>query len=843
MIDQIISHFRILEKLGEGGMGIVYKAQDTMLERPVAIKFLPREIAAEEEAKQRFIIEAKAAAVLNHPNIATIHQIGDVDNIMFIVMEYVEGQNLRQLLRAQPDISVKDARIYALQIAEGLLAAHKKSVVHRDIKSANIMLTGDGHIKIMDFGLAKLAGQISVTKSGAAVGTIAYMSPEQAGGEVVDHRTDIWSYGVLLYEMLTGNLPFQGDYEMAIMYAIMNKDPKPPEEMRSDIPPWLSIITQKAMQKDPKDRYQSMLEVITALEKTENDFEGTTSHSPESASRPTKRIEKMPKSHISSKGERRQVAIVASNLTGYESLIENLDLEEVDEVLETIGNQVTEIVNKHDGLVNKLTEDEIVLLFGVPITYEDDLNRAVRSAIELHKLIARVNQDLSDKFEAKLQVHSGIDAGLMIVQPIAGMSRQYKLTGEPKQIALKLAAEAGNDEILMSSISRRLVKPFFDTEACDSSFTVRGRSQPVKPFVVKGESGVHTRFEIDESVELSALQGRETELALLNSALQNALAGDGQFLTISGEAGLGKSRLLYEFRKQLDPDVKIIQGSCQSFGSTIPYFPFRGLIRELLDIAAKDPDGENVETIVSRILAIDSSLKPYIALFLQLFSIESEEYPLPEQLQGEDFQYAFAEVISAILTFAAKQKAMIVLLEDWHWVDDASQNVLRQLAELVSSFPLSVIVTYRPEVNFEWGHPANHTQIRLAPLEASFSAGIAKTILGAESLPQDLADLIHERTGGNPFFVEELCQTLQEGGAIKVVDKKVSFNDPENKIDLPHTIQSVIRSRLDRLDSDSLEAIRVASVVGREFTQNLLPISLSNDIYLQKSLKTLRTLG
>ena len=267
MINQSISHFKILEKLGEGGMGVVYKAEDTQLERIVAVKFLPREIAAQDEVKKRFKIEAKAAAALNHPNIATIYQIEEVDDKLFIVMEYIEGRELSQIVRADghAPLPVDDILNYATQIAEGLQAAHEKGVVHRDIKSTNIMITNKGQIKIMDFGLAKLADQTQLTQDGTTVGTIAYMSPEQAQGAAIDQRTDIWAFGVVLYEMLSGQLPFQGDYELAIIYSIMNEDPEPIPDLQGGVSEALQQVVAKALAKEPKDRYQQMEEVLAEL--------------------------------------------------------------------------------------------------------------------------------------------------------------------------------------------------------------------------------------------------------------------------------------------------------------------------------------------------------------------------------------------------------------------------------------------------------------------------------------------------------------------------------------------------------------------------------------------------
>jgi serine/threonine protein kinase len=205
---KIAGKYKIIEKIGEGGMGIVYKTEDTKLKRNVALKFLPSELTRDKKAKARFIQEAQAAAALNHPNICIIHEVDESDDQTFIAMEFIEGQTLKDKIEAGP-LAVDEAIDIASQVAEGLGEAHKKGIVHRDIKPANIMLTGKGRAKIMDFGLAKLSWGADLTKPSMIMGTVAYMSPEQARGEPVDHRTDIWSLGAMLYEMLTGEKTFQ----------------------------------------------------------------------------------------------------------------------------------------------------------------------------------------------------------------------------------------------------------------------------------------------------------------------------------------------------------------------------------------------------------------------------------------------------------------------------------------------------------------------------------------------------------------------------------------------------------------------------------------------------------
>ncbi len=256
MIGKTISHYRITEKLGEGGMGVVYKAEDTRLERTVALKFLSPDTTRDASATKRFVQEAKAAAALNHPNICTVFEIDEADGRTFISMECVEGENLKVKI-ASGSLGPDDALDIAVQIAEGLAAAHKRSIVHRDVKPANIIVTPEGRAKIMDFGLARMTGGAELTRIGTTVGTVAYMSPEQARGHAVDHRTDIWSLGVVLYEMLTGRRPFAGDRDQAVIYSILNDEPESVTSPGSSAPPEIAGTLAKALAKDPAARYQS----------------------------------------------------------------------------------------------------------------------------------------------------------------------------------------------------------------------------------------------------------------------------------------------------------------------------------------------------------------------------------------------------------------------------------------------------------------------------------------------------------------------------------------------------------------------------------------------------------
>jgi serine/threonine protein kinase/tetratricopeptide (TPR) repeat protein len=907
MLGSYLAHYQVLSSLGVGGMSEVYLARDTKLGRLVALKLLP---AHDQDKKRidRFRQEARAASALNHPNILTVYEVGEQAGYHFIVTEYVEGETLRQQImreRISPDRAVD----CAVQVAGALAAAHAAGIVHRDIKPDNIMVRPDRLVKVLDFGIAKLvqrptfltaSTQLSAnphTDPGTVVGTINYMSPEQVRGQDLDARSDLFSLGVVLYEMMAGVKPFTGDTPGDVVVALIEKDPPPLPAFVPGVPAELERILDKSLAKSTDKRYQSaidlqsdlralarLIEVNLAPRKVycrqcgqenpgnfgycsfcgsalrrvcpkcsgeilfSNQFCGHCGSKFEDMEEtalidspvPTAQRNQPLHPVVSAGVERRPATVVYATVSGCAAILEHCDPDEADGIINSIKSGVTDVITSYGGVVNRCSGEELVALFGVPSSSEDDFLRAVRAGISLR---ARLNE-YSGEVEARLGLRLRVSIGVSSGQVVTWLQddEQYNVTGDALQIASRLAAQAEADEILLSPETQRLVAPFFRLGE-KGSHSLKPGDDPVAIYRVEGESGVRTRLEAAEVAGLTPYTGREKEMGTLLSSLERSLAGEGQFVVVVGEAGFGKSRLLLEFRRAIEQQsITLLQSRCSSRRTRTSYGPFIDALRNLLGLQADTGSDSSRATTVAGVRAISNDLEGYLQVYLHLLSIQAGGEP-DNNLQGKDLRFAIQEALAAIFTLHTKREPTVLLLEDWHWADEGSDEVLKRLAGFVPSYPLMVVVSCRPDRVLDWRSIETQTVLKLAPLDELSSTRIVRSILCADELPEGLGELLYRRTGGNPFFIEEVCRTLVEESRIKVSDGIARLRGSLEDLQLPDTVQTVIRTRLDRLDADSQVVLRHASVMGREFTMPLLERMMESKGELRQRLATLQNHG
>ncbi|MFT5784216.1 MAG: tetratricopeptide (TPR) repeat protein, partial [Candidatus Krumholzibacteriia bacterium] len=363
-------------------------------------------------------------------------------------------------------------------------------------------------------------------------------------------------------------------------------------------------------------------------------------------------------------------------------------------------------------------------------------------------------------------------------------------------------------------------------------------------YLVVAETDGTTRLEATESHRLTQYAGRSTEFEILTKRYRQSLAGAGQFVSVVGEAGLGKSRFLHEFKASINVnDVTILTGSCQSFSDQIAYFPFTDLLRSILGLPKGQVNAEHLRSAHLQLGELDTDLLDYFPFLLQALSIESEDYSLPSELRKESLRATISEAVASLIMCQTAKRPMVLLFEDWHWVDAASADVLDQLVRFSPSHAILILLTHRPSMRIELNDHAHHTVIQLRPLDLEESSAILHTLLGTEEVSTELTALIHERTGGNPFFLEEICQSLLEQRALEPNDKRSVDLSGGEDFKIPDTVQGVIRARLDRMNTDDREVLCFASVIGRDFDQDILNRVYNGDAIIDESLERLCLAG
>ncbi|HEX7183722.1 MAG TPA: TOMM system kinase/cyclase fusion protein [Thermoanaerobaculia bacterium] len=837
---EAVGPYRLIGPLGSGGMGAVWRAWDGRLRREVAIKQIRSEAVM--NARERLRREARAAARINHPAIVHIYDFVEREDGDWIVMELVHGRTLRELIDEEGPLSAQRAVQLGCEIAEGLVEAHAHGVLHRDLKTPNIMVTSSGRAKILDFGLAKELPEdgadrqeLSLSVPGAVVGTCHAMSPEQVMGLDLDARSDLFSLGSLLYEILTGEPPFQGDNPRESMARVLNYRPRPLHKARPDVTPELSSLVGRLVEKDPLQRPRSAREVADALADLLAPL-STRTRAPAAGSDAPTVVERLP--HIGpatrdsssrsssswSAGERRRLTVVCCGLVEVDDgsgETRFLDVEALSDAMAAFQDLVREIVEPLDGRLGAVQGNLLWLYFGYPQAHEDDAQRAIRAARTIASRVEQLANRTGTGDRHRLAVRVAVHTGPAVVAIRTGRTEQLQL-GSTLDLAMGLQSSAPARSILVSAASQRLLARSFTMEALEPVH-LPGFKEPVLAYRVL--EAIDPRGE--DSGVLPDLVGREQERQLLFDRFRLSRSGNGQAVMICGEAGIGKSSLVLALREGLAAEAATwLVGYGSPYTQHSPLSPIIELLERTLLGAAGEPPEQRLTRLEGALRRYGLPLAENVPLLSSLLSVPAEAYP-PLLLNPEVQRRRTLEALVALLGLMAERQPVVLIVEDLHWIDPSTLELLDLLLEEIPALSLMLVATFRPEFQPTWRHRTHVTQISLSRLADDETAALIDRLAEGVELPPGMREQIVAKTDGVPLFVEELTKAVLETGW--------SGDQP----DIPSTLDGSLMARLDRL-GDAKQVAQLASVIGRVFSFELLAaVSQIEELALRRGLEDL----
>ncbi len=841
---------RIEAVIGRGGASIVYLAEHLRLGRKAALKVLAPHLADDEAFRERFIRESRIAAGLDHPNIVTVYDAGEVDGSLYISMRYVEGSDLGELLGAEKALEPSRAVSILAQVASALDTAHAAGLVHRDVKPGNILVetvgsAGFDRAYLSDFGISKRTATIGgLTRTGQFVGTVDYVAPEQITGESVDGRADVYSLGCVLFQCLSGRVPFPRPMEVATIYSHLHDAP-PLLEAFVDSSEGLEGVVATALAKDKRDRYDTCSALIEAArielkvavsEITDvrstpaagahvtsgHIVEAQTPHVAGMESAPPSQAGDRPRLRVAgSKAEpspiteeRKVVSVLFVDLVGVIAKTDQPDPEDVKVVFRLYHERLKREIERFGGTVEKFVGDAVTAVFGAPVAHEDDAERAVRAALHIAEAIEELNEERPG---LDLAIRAAVNTGEALVtlgaRPEAG---EGFVTGDVVNVASRLQAIERVGGVVVGEFTYRATRGVIEYEELEP-VTVKGKEQALP---VWRAIGARSRFGVDvEQRTQIPLIGRDHELNLLRELFGRVTRDEAvQLVTIVGEPGVGKSRLVWEFQRFVDDFPDIVywrQGRCLPYGEGITFWALGEVVKSHAGILESDtPEGAaaKLEMAVSSVVDeeserdwIRSRLEPLLGL---------GEAQATEREESFTAWRSFLESI-------ASQNPFVLVIEDMHWADAAMLTFVEHLAGWASRVPLFVLCTARPELyerDPAWGSgKRNHTAISLSPLSPDETAQLIGALLDQAVLPAETQTALLARAGGNPLFAEEFIRMLVDRGVLARSGASWDLTPGEEEIPVPETVQALIAARLDTLSPERKALLQDAAVIGKVF--------------------------
>ncbi|HCI80745.1 MAG TPA: hypothetical protein DHW02_13760 [Ktedonobacter sp.] len=821
--------------IGQGGMGVVYLARQQRPSRRVAVKVL---FSAEEMNSQvhqhylaRFRREADIIAALDHVNIVPIYEYGEQDGLAYLVMPYLQGGSLHDILTQHGQLSLQKTVEYMNQVASGLDYAHAHGVIHRDLKPANFLFHTDGRLLLSDFGIARImqvdmaagvteAAEAPLTRTGMLPGTPHYMAPEMFRGEQIDHRVDLYASGIILYQLLSGRMPFDGDNPYAIIMKHMQELPPSLHQLDPTIPLDVDAVVRQALAKKPDDRFPSATDLAQALSNAA--VSSAHVNGADLSDAPTLRSsENLPwtavgsnevpvqqtssQRHSQRRGrhseERKLVTILFIAVDAASSLDETLDPEDISASMDRYHTLVQKVISNYGGTFETLAGDTGMAIFGLPQVYGDEAERACAAALALREAV-KSNQVQDEG----LLLQIGINTGEVVVTGDSSTGK-YDVKGEGVNIATRLQQAANADEILADERT---------VQAAQATY-IFGEERPIKLKGRKQSLRASSLIEVHQTrqIDRPTLVGRRQDLLQLELLKARVVEEHRpQLVSIIAPAGTGKSRLLEEFLARIDDSEGFHVATARSlpYGQSLTYWPLRGLLAELLDSEIDRPrvidafvrGGHTPETAAR--LALD---------VLTTLSVEQEE-----QTESTEREHIFSAWRLLIESFA-RQTPRIVVFEDLHWADDRLLDLVEHIMHPRSQAPLLVIALSRPELldrRPTWGGgQQNFIMLNLEPLSAVQTRELVGRLMA--ELSSEMRERIVERSGGNPFFAIELVRVMAEQ---ENTGKGIRLDI------LPDTVHAAVLARLDRLAPQQRRIMQVASVVERTFRSTMLQAVLND---------------
>jgi class 3 adenylate cyclase len=535
-------------------------------------------------------------------------------------------------------------------------------------------------------------------------------------------------------------------------------------------------------------------------------------------------------------GERKQVTVLFADVQRSLELAEQVDAEEWHDIMDRFFEILTDGVHRFEGTVNQYTGDGIMALFGAPIAHEDHAQRACYTALHLSEALRDYAAELRRTRGLNFSVRMGLNSGEVVVGKIGDDLRMdYTAQGHTVGLAQRMESLAAADQIYLTDQTARLVSGYFALHDL-GDFQIKGVREPVRVNELRGVGELRTRMDVSRARGLSRFVGRTAEIQALDRALEEVLAGEGRIVSVVGEAGVGKSRLCYEFTCRCrERSIPVYEAHALPYGKSVPLLPLLDLLRSYFGITEQDSDRSARDKIAGRTLLGDPGLNDALPLMFEVLGVPDPARPTPPA-GPEERRRQFLQVLMRLIATRGDEEPAVFLIEDLHWLDEASEAFLRSLAGFVPHSGTLVITNFRPEYQAKWMQEANHRSVRLQPLGPEATAELLRNLIGeGDELPQ-LAQRIHERTAGNPFFAEEVVRALLEQGILATDEgaraaggrgghqgpRRLRLTEKFEAIEIPPSVQSVLAARIDRLPAREKALLETASVIGKQFSRGIL---------------------